>query len=120
MPLLKSARRFQMKQGAQKALHYLGYELRRIGSNPKERLEQQSWISEPLPIKPIWPLPRCPGGLSNDQIRQEFAKYDLWHYTYVFEGGLSFSARHHDPGPLADVPERPLQRFRHFMPYLIG
>lgn len=48
------------------------------------------------------------------------AKYDLWHYAYVFEGGLSFSARHNDPGPLADAPERPLQRFRHFMPYLIA
>src|SRR4029453_11754385 len=117
MPFLRSSRRFQMKH-AQKALHYLGYELHRIGSSPKERLEGkgEAWISEPPPINPIWPLPRCSGGLSNDQIRQEFAKYDLWHYTYAFEGGLSFSARHKDPGRLADVPERPLQRFKHFMP----
>lgn len=60
------------------------------------------------------------GGLSNDQIREEFAKYDLWHYAYVLEGGVSLSARHNDPGPLADAPERPLQRFKHFMPYLIA
>jgi SAM-dependent methyltransferase len=71
-------------------------------------------------LDPIWPLPRCSGGRSNDQIREEFTKYDLWHYAYEFEGGLSFSARHNDPGPLADVPERPLQRFRHFMPYLLA
>jgi tRNA (mo5U34)-methyltransferase len=110
-----------IKQGVQEALQHLGYEVHRIGSTPQEPFGEkgEAWISEPPPINPIWPLPRCPGGLSNDRIREEFAKYDLWHYAYGFEGGLSFSARHNDPNPLANAPERPLQRFRHFMPYLI-
>ena len=112
-----------MKQGIQKALHHLGHKIHRVRSSPQEGWEKKeggSWISEAPPKSPIWPLPRCQGGLSNDHIREEFAKYDLWHYAYVFEGGLSFLARHNDPGPLADAPERPLQRFRHFMPYLIA
>ncbi len=111
-----------VKQSVPKALHYLGYEIHKIGSSAQEWFEERGGasISEPPPINPIWPLPRRPGGFSNDQICEEFAKYDLWHYAYAFEGGLSLSARHNDPGQLADAPERPLQRFRHFMPYLIG
>jgi SAM-dependent methyltransferase len=110
-----------MKQGVEQALHYLGYGIYRIGSSPQERTKGKgkSWISEPPAIDPIWPLPRRSGGLSDVHIREQFAKYDSWHYAYAFEGGLSFSTRHDIPGLLADAPERPLQRFRHFMPYLI-
>ena len=100
-----------------KALHYLGYEIHRIEScSPKKA---QPLITEPPPINPVWPLPRRSGGPSDEEIRIEFAKYDLWHYAYKFDGGLSFSASHNNPGLLADAPNRPLQRFRHFMPYLI-
>lgn len=112
-----------MKQGIQKALHNLGDKIHRVRSSPQEGFETKeggSWISEAPAKSPIWPLPRRQGGPSNDRVREEFAKYDLWHYAYAFEGGLSFLARHNDPGPLADAPERPLQRFRHFMPYLIA
>lgn len=119
---MKQAIQRYVKQGVPRALHYLGYEIHKIGSSPQECFEERDGtsISEPPPINPIWPLPRRPGGPSNDAIREEFAKYDLWHYAYAFEGGLSLSACHNDSDPLADAPERPLQRFRHFMPYLIG
>jgi|GEM_PF-1131528 SAM-dependent methyltransferase len=111
-----------MKHGVEQALHHFGYGIYRIGSNAQERTKGkgETWISEPPPIDPIWPLPRRSGGLSDVQIREQFAKYDSWHYAYMFEGGLSFSARHNIPGVLADAPQRPLQRFRHFMPYLIA
>lgn len=106
-----------IKQNIKKALHYLGYEIHRIEScSPKKA---QPLITEPPPINPVWPLPRRSGGPSDEEIRIEFAKYDLWHYAYEFDGGLSFSASHNNPGLLADAPNRPLQRFRHFMPYLI-
>ena len=57
--------------------------------------------------------------MSDEDIRKAFATFDLWHYAYQFEGDLSFSASHNQPGEDADRPERPLQRFRHFMPYLL-
>jgi SAM-dependent methyltransferase len=49
-----------------------------------------------------------------------FARYDVWHYPYQFEGGLSFLAHHNSPTSRAADPDRPLQRFRHFMPYLLA
>lgn len=107
-----------IKQGIKKALRYLGYEIHRLESFSQEN-KAQVQITQPPPINPVWPLPRRSGGLSKEEIRQEFAKYDLWHYAYEFDGGISFPAHHNDPGPLADAPERPLQRFRHFMPYLV-
>lgn len=73
----------------------------------------------PPPLAPIWPLPRRPGGPSDVEIRSRFAEHKLWHYAYRFTGGLDFTARHADQSPLADSPERPLQRFRHFMPWLL-
>jgi len=119
---MKQAIQQNMKQGVQKVLHSLGYEIHRIGASPTEDFDGNggAWISDPPRINPIWPLPRHSGGLSNDQLLAEFAKYDLWHYAHAFEGGVSFSARHNNPGLLADAPERPLQRFRHFMPYLVA
>lgn len=111
-----------MKQQIKKAFRRFGYDVHKIESSHQEPIQEKGGprIKEPPSLNPIWPLPRRSGERSNDQIREEFAKYELWHYAYEFEGGLSFSAHHNDPGPLADVPERPIQRFRHFMPYLIA
>jgi SAM-dependent methyltransferase len=106
-----------IQYGIKKILRYLGYEIHRMETSPQKRAGAA--IPKPPPINPVWPLPRRPGGPSDEEIREEFAKYDLWHYAYKFDGGLSFSARHNKPGPLADAPERPLQRFRHFMPHLV-
>jgi 2-polyprenyl-3-methyl-5-hydroxy-6-metoxy-1,4-benzoquinol methylase len=58
--------------------------------------EPPALIKEPAPVDPAWPLPRRPGGLSDEEIRKAFAKYDLWHYAYEFDGGLSFSAHHNE------------------------
>jgi SAM-dependent methyltransferase len=74
----------------------------------------------PPPANPIWPLPRCPNSPSSDEILKEFARYDAWHYAYEFEGGLSPAPSRYQQNGLAGDPNRPLQRFRHFMPYLIN
>jgi hypothetical protein len=110
-----------MKQVIQKTLRHLGYEIHRIGSSAGGSRERpvQSPVNWPPPTEPVWPLPRVSGGLSDDEIRRAFTKYEFWHYAYQFEGGLSFAARHTKSSGLADEPDRPLQRFRHFMPYLI-
>jgi SAM-dependent methyltransferase len=105
-------------QGIKRALGYLGLEIHRIEPFSQESSARVP-VAQPRPIDPVWPLPRRSGGPSEPEIREKFAKYDSWHYAYEFEGGLSFPARHNKPGALADAPERPLQRFRHFMPYLI-
>ena len=109
-----------LKQGIQKVLRSIGYEIRRVEPSSQENGAQSpAPARRPPPVDPVWPLPRRPGGLSDVEIRKAFAKYDLWHYSYEFEGNLSFPARHNNSDHLADAPERPLQRFRHFMPYLI-
>ena len=107
-----------IKQSIKKTLRYLGYEIHSIKTFSQERAQVS--ITDPPSINPIWPLPRHSGGLSDEEIRGEFAKYDLWHYAYKFDGGLSFLAHHNNPGPNTDAPDRPLQRFRHFMPYLVA
>jgi 2-polyprenyl-3-methyl-5-hydroxy-6-metoxy-1,4-benzoquinol methylase len=109
---------YMMKQGIKRALRYLGYEIHRLEPRSQEN-RARAPITQPPPINPIWPLPRRSGGPSGEEIREEFAKYDLWHYAYEFDGGLSFPAHHNNPSPFVDVPERHLQRFRHFMPYLL-
>jgi SAM-dependent methyltransferase len=73
----------------------------------------------PPPVEPIWPLPRRPAGPSDAEIRARFAAHPQWHYAYRFAGRLEFPVRHADPRALADSPDRPLQRFRHFMPWLL-
>jgi SAM-dependent methyltransferase len=72
----------------------------------------------PAPLAPVWPLPRTPQA-SDAWLRDAFAAYPHWHYAYAFEGGLSFGTAHNNPGPDTDNPVRPLQRFRHFMPYVL-
>lgn len=106
-----------IKRELEKMLHHFGYEIEKIEPRPRKA---QARIADPLPIEPVWPLPRRPGGLSDDEVSKIFARHAFWHYTYEFEGGLSFSAHHNDPSPRTDAPDRPLQRFRHFMPYLVG
>jgi SAM-dependent methyltransferase len=64
-------------------------------------------------------LPRRPAGPSDAEIRARFAAHPQWHYAYRFAGRLDFPVRHADPRALADSPDRPLQRFRHFMPWLL-
>lgn len=71
------------------------------------------------PVEPVWPLPRRNSEWSPQDILEEFAKYDAWHYAYQFEGGLSPAlSQYQKQGRAGDV-DRPLRRFRHFMPHLV-
>ncbi len=106
-----------IKRCIAKALRFLGYEIHKISPCPQKRIRPT--ITEPPPVNPAWPLPRRPDGPSDEEIREEFAKFDFWHYAYKFDGNLSFSAHHNKPESHINEPERPLQRFRHFMPYLL-
>src|SRR5262245_45992671 len=108
-----------MKRVIQNALHHLGYEVHRTQQLSKKLPDRSISLSDPLTISPLWPLPRRPGGLSDDQIREEFAKYDFWHYAYAFEGGLSFPIRYENPRAVIN-PQRARQRFMHFFPYLVA
>jgi SAM-dependent methyltransferase len=105
---------FVIKRGLRRALRGLGYDILKV---PKTQSSRR--VPEPSPASPIWPLPRRVPGPSDDEIREQFARHNLWHYAYEFEGGLSFRTRHENPGLDTDAPQRPLQRFRHFMPYVV-
>ena len=99
-----------IKQYITKILYYFGYEIHKI--TPSTKKKEKKSVNKPPPINPVWPLLRKTGGLSNEEICQEFTKYKKWNYAYKFDDNLAFSTRH-------DNPDRFLQRFRHFMPYLI-
>ncbi len=106
-----------MKRAVKRALHGLGYDIHRIPRDSRQ--SPPIHLQEPPDIQPVWPLPRGANGPSDEQILKEFARYEFWHYAYSFEGGLAFPIRHSIPSPLANDPQRPLQRFAHFMPYLL-
>lgn len=108
-----------MKRILRRILRNRGYDIFRVAphSSPPGGAE---WVLEPKPVTPTWPLPRVPGGPSEKEIREAFDRFELWHYAYELEGGLSFAARHREPGVATDDARRPLQRFRHFMPYLVS
>jgi 2-polyprenyl-3-methyl-5-hydroxy-6-metoxy-1,4-benzoquinol methylase len=111
-----------MKHLVQKAFGHFGYRLSRTESvlrRPGRENDRGESVA-PHSIDPVWPLPRGNKDLSAGQIRERFASYGAWHYAYEFEGGLRFPAHTNQPGPLTDDSNRPLQRFRHFMPYLIA
>lgn len=103
----------------QSAVRRAGYELHRIHRVESKSPRRVSTVPKVEPLEPTWPLPRDPAGPSDAEIRQEFEKFASWHYAYSFEGGLSFEA-HHKGKTNPDAPDRPLQRFRHFMPYVVN
>lgn len=103
------------RKAINRALKLLGYEIRKV--QPTSMRERRSTsVQSPPPMEAIWPLPRGSNRPSKEEIQAEFAKHDSWHYTYAFEGGISISVDRDHSG--AGV-ERHLQRYRHFMPYLI-
>lgn len=103
-----------LKRLVRRAVRGLGYEILKVPP-----AAARAPVEAPPPVEPVWPLPRARGGMSDAEIREAFAGFPHWHYAYVFEGGLSFSTAHIDPGLDTDDPARPLQRFRHFMPWLV-
>jgi tRNA (mo5U34)-methyltransferase len=102
-----------IKRLVRRALRRLGYDILKV-----PRTQHRRPVQEPPPVEPVWPLPRNPN-ITDEDIRREFGRHPLWHYAYEFDGGLSFRTSHNDPGLDTDDPIRPLQRFRHFMPYVV-
>lgn len=103
-----------IKRLIRRTLRRLGYDILNV---PVIRPTRP--VSEPPAVEPVWPLPRRQPGLTDEEIRREFARHPHWHYAYQFDGGLSFQTSHNNPGLDTNDPTRPLQRFRHFMPYLV-
>ncbi len=108
-----------MKWAIQSSLRLLGYEIHRVRDVPGRGARPPLATAAPPALDPFWPLPRRKGGMSDQEIREAFGSYELWHYGYEFDGGLSFSPLHLLPSDISEDPRRPLQRFRHFMPYLV-
>lgn len=104
-----------IKRLLRRALRRLGYDILKVPPTPRFPA-----LPEPPPVAPVWPLPRRANGPSDEEIRRAFAQHPLWHYSYEFDGGLAFTSSHNNPGLDSDDPRRPLQRFRHFMPYLLA
>jgi SAM-dependent methyltransferase len=67
----------------------------------------------------VWPLPRQPGGPSDAEIADRFARFEAWHYGFAFDGGLTFTSRVLRPRPDTYTAGRPLQRFAHMIPWLV-
>jgi len=112
-----------LKSSIRSILRHFGYEMFKISKyNTDHFLGKKKLVPTALPIaiEPVWPLPRCASGMSDQEICHEFAKYGLWHYAYDFDGDLSFPIKHCKPDALIDDPNRHAQRFRHCMPYLLG
>jgi len=107
-----------LKKIIKSAFRRAGYEICRTGLLPDSC--QYALNVKPCFVEPVWPLPRRGLILSNEDIRRLFYAHKFWHYAYSFEGNLKFRARHCRPSESADNPERPLRRFRHFMPYLVA
>lgn len=91
----------------------LGYDILKV---PPRRIERP--LRVPPPVEARWPLPR-EGGMSDEAVAGAFRRFPHWHYAYAFEDGPAFGTAHVNPGPNTDDQARPLQRFRHFMPYLL-
>lgn len=107
-----------LRRSIKTLLGHLGYELQRLDVPIREQVGSRN--VGVVPVAPVWPLPRGGEAWSNDEIKESFGRYELWHYAYDFEGGLSFGVRHKHATKDSDARERPLQRFRHFMPYVLG
>jgi 2-polyprenyl-3-methyl-5-hydroxy-6-metoxy-1,4-benzoquinol methylase len=72
----------------------------------------------PQALEPVWPLP-FDGSMSRETFLAEIRKFDAWHYDFRFDNGLSFSAELGQAKMTVEQAERPLLRFRHFMPYCV-
>ena len=103
---------------ARRTLSRLGYDVVRIPRADRAKVAPAATPPSPPPVEPVWPLPRA--GMSGDaELRAAAARFPFWHHPFSFEGGLEILPKHHEPGLLTDDPDRPLQRFRHFMPWLL-
>src|SRR5215470_19633206 len=109
----------QLRHGVQRILGQFGLKISRIDPVVKPHASVVRTSRPATAANPVWPLPCGNNAMTSEGIRQEFARYDAWHYAYEFEGGLSFPIKTAFPGPLTDLAQRPLLRYRHFMPHLL-
>lgn len=103
------------KRLVRRAVRRLGYDLLTLPPAEPPRADAQA----PPAVEPVWPLPRAGEPVSDKALSAAFARFPAWHYAYAFEGGPAFATAHNRPGLDTDDPVRPLQRFRHFMPYVV-
>lgn len=103
-----------LKTAARRAIRRLGYDLVKLQPNAIP-----TQLPPPVAVEPHWPLPKRDGS-SDEEIRAAMSAFPYWHYAYEFEGGPSFSTAHRSPGLETNLPARPLQRFRHFMPHVVA
>lgn len=103
-----------VKRLIRRGLWRMGYDILKVP--PAQPVRS---VPEPPPVSPVWPLPKHAAAPSDDEIRKAFASHAHWQYSFEFEGGPSFRSSHVNPGLDTDDPRRPLQGFRHFMPYLV-
>jgi 2-polyprenyl-3-methyl-5-hydroxy-6-metoxy-1,4-benzoquinol methylase len=108
-----------LTSGVQSILGHFGYKISRIDSGRVGSHGLRQNGKHLSSVEAVWPLPRRNVSMTDDRIRQEFARYESWHYAYSFEGGLSFEVRTPHRGPLTHDSQRHLLRYRHFMPYLL-
>lgn len=104
-----------LKRAIRQVVRRFGYDILKV---PAVRRRPPAGPA-PAPVHPIWPLPRASAEWTDAAIRAEFARFPFWHYAYAFEGGLSFPTSHNKPGLETDQAGRQLQRFEHFMPYVL-
>lgn len=109
----------QLTSGVQNILGHFGYKISRLQAGRTQSGRLSPSRKQVTSAEAVWPLPRGNAAMTDKRIRQEFARYESWHYAYSFEGGLSFQVRTPHPGPLTHNSNRHLLRYRHFMPYLL-
>jgi tRNA (mo5U34)-methyltransferase len=107
-----------IRQRAHGMLRSLGLEVHRLTGTPRSSVAEVQRQGV-VPLQPRWPLPRGPG-VTEDQIRRFAAGFEQWHYQLAFEGGPVLPSSWAKPGQPDPHAERPLQRFRHFMPFALA
>lgn len=93
-----------------------GYEL--IKEQPVPTARPGITPPTPKPLTPVWPLP-VREGVTVADLAEQFGRFEHWHYAYKFTNGFSVESTHIRPHKVTESPERPRQRFSHFMPDLV-
>jgi SAM-dependent methyltransferase len=106
-----------IKNMLRRAQQSLGVEVSRLVRSPRRSVAEMQ-AEGVQPLQPRWPLPRA--GSSDEELRSFVAGFEQWHYSLEFEGGLSFASSWTPPGGTDPHAQRPLQRFRHFMPLAVA
>ncbi len=75
----------------------------------------------PPALGPVWPLPRSPHGPTDAEVLARAGRHPFWFHPFEFDGGLRLPERPEAIGRRGGASAaRALQRFRHFMPWLLA